>query len=481
MPSVNEPDIPITVDDPDSIVVTADDAATDPNVAATFENEINLDRLLSGMPQGEGYYGKLYKKYPVPPEFAGRLLLLQSFDLTGIDDLENHVLRLAQRNKWERGVYQIRIYRRGRPGLVTAPRNISLDPAISEDEDETAQEEAMRPGDRLKETLEIARMARESFGVTSTDPTALAKALGEAVSIGARAVNPEHRGGGQDQIIAALLTAALNRPDPLQQIVAAKQAGLLPEPKSQDQSLLEQITAIKTIVEALGGLGGGGGEDKTSPTVELIRALAPQAGQIISSITQAVGKFMDYQSAKLRVGPGQNLIAGSPGLGEATPVPSPAVPSAPAQPALPSPPQPEEEMFAIVSEISRRAQGKNYEFFPQLLDALETGPFKQMVVDHASGKLTDAEILSFLGNTIPQFANQTAQEYLAAFLHWHTANVRPNGRTEAEPAFVGACQQCGEEYGFETQDEYNQDSKICDSKGADGNVCNGQILLKVAA
>ena len=483
MPSASDPDIPLTTDDSESIVVTAD-GPVDPNVAVQFENEINLDRLLSGVAQGDGYYAKVYRKYPLPPEYAGRLLLLQSFDLAGIDDLESHLLRMAQKNKWERGVYQLRLFQHGRSGVVAQPRNVSLDPALAEDEpkDDARREEAMRPGDRLKETLEIAHMAREAFGATTTDPTALAKALGEAVSLGARAVNPEdRRGGAQDQIIAALLTAALNRPDPLQQIVAAKQAGLLPEPKSQDQSLLEQITAIKTIVEALGGLGGGGGEDKTSPTVELIRALAPQAAQIVGSLTQAVGKFMDYQSAKLRVGSGQNFIAGSPGLGEATPVPSPAVPSVSAQPALPTPPRPEDEMFAFVNEISRRARGKEYEFFPQLLHGLEAGPFAQLVVDHASGKLTDAEILSFLGNSIPQFGDQTAQEYLAAFLHWHTAEVRPNGRTEPEPAFVGACQTCGEEYGFESHDEYSRDSKICDSKRPDGSLCNGQIIMKVAA
>ena len=96
MPSASDPDIPLTTDDSESIVVTAD-GPVDPNVAVQFENEINLDRLLSGVAQGDGYYAKVYRKYPLPPEYAGRLILLQSFDLAGIDDLENHLLRMAKK------------------------------------------------------------------------------------------------------------------------------------------------------------------------------------------------------------------------------------------------------------------------------------------------------------------------------------------------------------------------------------------------
>lgn len=476
MPPGRPPGRPRKINPDDSINLISEDTAVDtlpPPDPDQIEQDLELDRLISAVPRGEGYYLKIYRKSPLPPEARGKLILLETFDLNdGIDDLESHVLRLAKQNSWPAGTYQIRTFRHGRPGFANAPIDIPIDPITSPVEVEDKPQRETNPGERLRETLEIARLARESFGQTAADPTTIAKAIAEAVALGAKAVAPAPVSNPTEGLLHILLTTgALKPPDPLGEIAKLKAAGLLPEPKTQDQSLLDQITAIKAIVEALGGLGGGGGEEKTNPTVELIRALAPQAGQIIGSITGAVSKYLDYQSAKMRVGgPQAGTMAES-----TTALP---IPPTPPQPALPTPPKPEDEMFALINEIARRAVTKEYEWFPTLLRELESGPFGQMVQDHASGKLTDQEILGFLGGNFTQLGNQTSQEYLAAFLHWHTAHVKPNGKTE-EQGIVGACQSCGEEYGYENHDDFNTDSKVCDAKKEDGAVCNGSIELKV--
>lgn len=445
-----------------------------------LDEEERVADAFSHVPADEGFYVKIYRKYPVPKEFGNHPMFL--LDITQpdlIQDYEAELLKLAKQYGWCSGVYEIKLFQRGTPG-VRASRRITLEVPQLQTPSPQNQGQPQGQTDPTAAITQAVKLIKEIYpgqpsSAQNIDPVALLRAIAEAYKTGAesaKAVAPvsEKKESIVDVAKAIRELAPPSAPqssldpaklldlakelgalrsqspqvDPIDYVIKLKQAGLIPEPKAET----DQTTKVIELVTALAPLlsrGEGSGEP-ASPVVELIRALAPQASKIVSDITNAINNV-----ALTRAGAKPKIVLPPPGG-------SPNRELGPAQIAQVS----EEPMLPIFKAIKVAAERNDQAFFPQMEQLLIQFAGEEQYDQILAGTIPPEQVLdqvSVYGGS--WFKSPTAKLYLESFIIW--------AKAKQANAVVGRCTQCSAEFEFESKEEFEKDSKCPE--------CQGQLQL----
>lgn len=453
--------------------------------------EDHIVSLIQRIPAGEGYYFKVYRKHPVPREYGNRPVFLMDLqNPESINDLEAECSELAKKFSWPDGIYEVRLFKTGEPGCqgtwtisleVPKPAPLTLPSTFSspgggtnpfEHLSQTAEfitQLADKVGGGRQNPSETFKVASDAFkqgmevsgrtAQTQTDPVGLVKAIVDA----ARSLAPQ-RSDTKD-LIEALKEAGFGREkdDFLDKMIKLKEVGFLPgnQPDMTDKLL--------NIVTALAPLMGGGGE-KTSPVVELIRVLGPQVAPIVKDITDTAKQAIAARSgAPIQVGT-------TPG------VPPPALPPAPGSSPgetprvpVPRPDIPEESMLPVFKVILMNARQKREIFYPELKEILTgslPGPRYEAIISGAV-PLEDfmEELVPYVG---ANFDAPVVKEYFQAFIAWVNASKKPAAPPSPPPpseVVTGKCSKCGALFDYPNKAAWEAD-KSCDDPN-----CFGEIQL----
>lgn len=446
-----------------------------------IDSEDAVADAFSRIDENAGFYATIYKRHPIPKEYNGRPVVIytvQQPDL--VKDWESELLKLGRDNSWENGLYEVRLFQTGQPG-VQACRQIPLHiptfmPSLS----------PSSSVDPMAQITNTAKVIRE-IGSMGANPNgdALAKSMIEMYKAGAEATKAgltkepttaeimklakelapqQEPTSGLSEILLMLREAGVfARPttdDFLTKLVQAKQAGLIPEtPSGGVNQSLELINTLMPIIERLSGKNDGG---PTSIGVELVRALGPQLGELIKDITGTINNLV-----ALKAGQKQSKIG---------PLSLPTTPP----PSGVEVKEPEPIKHPLMLELRDAIEAKNRNYFPRLMHGIgywfENGG--QYLQAFASETLSHDQAMAFLvENGGAYFSQGKASEYIKAFIIWYK-KVLGITKDEEKKEIIGICQECSASFKFETLEDWEQDAKVCGTKLETGEVCNGKLILE---
>lgn len=447
-----------------------------------IDSEEAVADAFSRVDEGQGFYATIYKRHPIPKEYGGRPVVIytvQQPDL--VKDWESELLRLGKENGWEDGLYEVRLFQEGRPG-VQAIRQIPLHvPTVFS-----------LPGtstDPMAQITNTAKVIRE-IGSIGSGPggDALAKSMIEMYKAGAETAKAgsakepttaeilklakdlapqQEPTSGLSEILLMLREAGVfARPaqdDFLTKLVQAKQAGLIPESNGDGTTKsLEFINVLLPLVERLAG---GGANQPASIGVELVRALGPQIGELIKDVTGTINNLVALKA-------GQKTL------------------SAPKAPPLPPPSndstvtvkEPEPVNHPLMLELRDAIEKNDQNYFPRLVHGIgywfENGD--QYLQAFAAESISHEQAISFLAeNGGEYFRGGKASEYIKAFVIWYKGILGLNtGSDEEKKAVIGVCEKCETAFKFEALEDWEKDEKVCGSQLETGEKCTGKLMLE---
>jgi len=127
----------------------------------------------------------------------------------------------------------------------------------------------------------------------------------------------------------------------------------------------------------------------------------------------------------------------------------------------------------IVREVLDAIEKDDEEFFNQLSELIFMMLGPNTIDGLVSGKISLPFLMKMGSNslgvdlsTIPK-----AKPYFEKFVEWLRVNA---GSPHPEPVVSGRCEGCGEEYDFDTEEDWENDNKICDA-------CGGKVIRVVGA
>lgn len=452
------------------------------------QDDPELTRILGAFPSSEGYYGKLYRK-----NHSGKLEFKYFIDhLEEIEDPELEVANLIREKRWKGGEYYIRIMKKNTPGIVKSVSwNIGSD-------DESGFIGSDTTTDNLQNMKEVISAVKEITGDSGsrTDEKTMADIFKSGIEVVKDMFPKQSEQNKETDLIKTIelfkslgllknpseddnlklftLMKEMYKPkeeDFWAKLIQMKELGIIKfgadtEDKDKDDtfSSIEKITSLIELMKPLMGISGE--TSKPSIGLKLVEILGPQVPKIVENITSAVGKIADVSKMKLSSHLG---VTDSPQL-RPSPIPvnlPHTLPYGGEQPELYPEEQIQEQintistgeklMNPLVKEIYTAVQTNNHDFFPKLkeLITMYVGPHifeviisKQITIDSFLHSLHSMLQANFL-------LEENTKKYFESFLSWMVGN-----------SISAKCDACGEIFDFETEEMFNQDSKICECGGA---------------
>lgn len=463
-----------------------------------------IDELLQSIPSGEGYYLKLYREVH-PGQFEYKLRI---DDYTQWTDLESEVTNIVRfhtkrdPSKWGSGKYRLLTYKDGARGIHSKPVVLNVDgdeasipshrqenPAFPVVAPPDMKQQVSEMADLLKsvKTLigepqnqgDISKMMAESFkaGLSVLPPQpppsdktkdflgmiSLMKELG---AIGQPA--KEASSGLRDAILLMKELGLVGQPKPkdegasLRETMALlKDLGVIGQPvEKKDDDPFAMLEKMKTLIDLVKPLAGVGEGEKPSLGVELVRILGPRVPDMVERITGTVNNVAEVSRMKIAKSMGVNPAATLPAR-------SPSPPDLPPEVEAPSEPA----MHPVIKEIYDAIESRDRTFYPKLNDMINIYVGPHILPSLLDGTLNiDTFLASLSANLSQPFllepkAKIYFEEFLAAF------GKQPE-RAEPQGGVVAKCSNCGAEYDFENQEEFDKDEKKCEEAG-----CTGDLTL----
>jgi len=520
--------------------------------------------LFSHIPAGEGYYIKLYKRFPVPKEYGNNPVFLLDFEQPELlKDIESEVLKAAIARGWTDGIYEAKLIKQNTPGIIAAQRitlSVPPPPAVTATHPQNGNAPQSDPTALLlkaveivksmqpppapatpptpditpvfKAVAEIYKTGRDSAAPTTT-PVAqapqpsiveLAKAIKELTPAPAPPPAAPDPLAVLERVGGLLKTMAPPAPrdttpavDPIEMAIRLKELFTPPPSAPQPDNTDRMITLITTLAPLIheSGGGGGGGEP-VSPAIELIRALAPQAGKIWGDTARMVSAIVAYKSgaavpppqaqqpprATVQPPPRAPMEGFPPSFtppplpAETSPSPSPLSETSPVEaqeplgpeataPPPPPPPAPvvehipvtepgaepvmqaevvkEEAMLPVFQAIRNAAEANDRAFYPQLEELLARITTPEQFEQILAGQIPPDDVLGTVqrwgGNF---FGTATAKAYFKGFLGW--------AAEQQQNLIMARCSQCGTDWTFRSEGELAENPHCAD---------DGQLLERV--
>jgi len=496
---------------------TTDPAGAKPNGDGLEPSSVeSFQSLLGNIPSTLECFLKVYKKSPLPPNYQGKMLYLHTFDdPRAITDIEVELQRLANEqvlrgNKdWGSGVFHLRLYkRRNEEGQVVIDKQTDIALSIPEPSGAVG----VRAGDgqgfaglaTLRDVAETAKVMRDAVGGGDASTGKLAESLTNTLKAGvdiAKGLTPPAPTPQDPQQLVGLIATIAKVAQELglfgkresfaDQVKALKELGLFPQADSEGAAIppptpIEQVQQTAEMIAALRGIIGGGGSERPSLAVEIFRSLGPQLPQIVERITATVNRLIDYNQQKLAVHLALPALPARPGVAAAAPAP------------------PAPSLHEFSTRLAEAATAENDAFFPEM------GSFLYQHVQNAqvllnglmSGSVLEDRALASLSEAgLQGVYAEPVRSYLLRFCHWVQHQSRSQrDETQAPPAPVqpgaqagsasdgtdeppplkpgqveGECKICRGIYHYESQQEFDGDSHVCDAPGGAG-MCGGEIV-----
>ena len=454
-------------------------AEEEPLTPQEAEAEDAVDRLLSGIAAGEGWYFKLYKVNPDERAKVKLAFLAQIENPETVQDLEIYLMALAREKHWGSGDYEVRAYRHGLKGYQFAPVRIGVlipeQPSIGIPLGIIG---AVNPVETFRQIGDAVKVVREVAG--EPRPPQDAGAVVQAVRAGAELA----AGGRADPM--ALITAIVSlldkrrEPSPTDQAMSKLIDGIIarelsPREGEKPPDALEQIESIAMIVDRLRPFLGGEGAGPPSIGVEIVRMI-PQLSPIIDRLAHPVSLGFEARIRSLEVERLRLLLqARQQGIDASTferPAPTgpPSVESRPQPPVQPPIPQ-------IAEAIRVGGDG----FFPTLVEVIRSlGPWGEQLLSSArDGGITAERAHELLQSTgVKEFSEPGAAAFVARFLSWLRQPAPPPQTSKPDQILPGhvaaACNACGEQYGYPSEADFEADNKACEEPGCNGTITRAE-------
>lgn len=449
--------------------------------AGPINDEEQVSELFSRCNSNEGFYIKIYRRFPVPKEYGSRPVFL--LDLTqpeAIEDLESELLRVGQQMSWPDGLYEAKLFKRGEPGIQAArriPLQFPKTPISSPGISGVHNNGSSSAFETLSQTAKLIKELQEASGPgtqqgSSVKPEAILAAVTEAYRAGIEASKASSSGNPPPSVleimkvmkelappqpshdtlapilqgIVAPLLAKLTAPAPLPQaqpdflsiMMKMKELGLFGAKETDPTTkALEILGSLAPILQGMGG--GGGGE--TSALVEVIRVLGPQMGKIVSDVT---GTVREAISAKTQ-------IPSTPSVPYTPPRPTQSLP-----PQVPQQTEQEKEMFKLLAEVKRAILSMDQSYYPKLQELLMSNIDETTYESLMNGTIPIDTIISQLKPYAPEADSPNARQYFNEFVSW-----------AKEREVEGVCKACGETFTYISKEDMNKDPKC--------SVCGGEV------
>lgn len=506
------------VDDRIDEISSGSDKGSDPG---PIDDEEQIEGLFSRCSSQEGYYGKVYRKFPVPAEFGSRPVFLVDLPQPeAIDDIESELLRLGQANLWPDGLYEVKLFKRGESGVRKARRMALQFPKPGSAAAMGTSAPPINPFETLTQTAKVIKELQGASAPNNPIPSASPEAILTAVTEAYKAGIEVSRGNGNGEnkifeIIKAVkelapppeppkspnlleLVQALgalskhNNPPPLPQedffdkLIKLKAAGFLGSESPKEDATAKALDMLGSIIPLVQNLsGGGGGGDNTSTAIELIRQLAPQAGKIIENVTGTINNAIGLKAKAM------SSMSQTPSM-EYAPYSEPSRAVVPVQPSYMDPYKPsdmnsdyhgapititpgetipvqpnsptispeEEAMFGFFRKFRSAIESSDPKFYPELKSVLQG-----VVPPDTFTQIVEGTVpVSAISDKIRPYGGEffslpPAQKYMQDFIGWMQSNE-----------ITGACKQCSDEYIYDTLEQIAVDN-VCMS-------CGGEIAPK---
>lgn len=448
------------------------------------QDTLAVSSLFSRIPINEGYYAKVYRRYPVPKEYGARPVFLYDIPQPEIiDDLESELRRLAKENGWISGLYEVQLLQKNQPGILEKVE-ISLELPPTPPPGSVSGNGAKDPFQQLSESAKFIReLTQQNPGSPGSSPESVIRAVTDAYKSGLEASGKPNQGLNSAEVFKSLVDAVRSlqpapapTADPIAQLVQLRKLELESRPRSGEDEFLDKLIKLKaagffgeekhgdpmaamekivTIAATLAAsMGGGGGS--SSPVVEAIRVFGPQLGQIVTDIT---GTIKQVTAQRIGGPPPMPPVATRPPVQAQPPLPSPPEPIAPAQPVLqpesrvnpveprPHEPPPEvQDMIAAVNaEIKTAVTARDKGFYPRLDQIVQSSAppaVYQMMLD---GKLSYVDMVESVKGIVGEDLAVKAETkgYFEGFLDYL--------KERKTRGVVAVCPSCQSE--FEYRDE----------------------------
>jgi len=459
------------------------DEATNGHVATLTEKDIQEDNalsLMSNIPADQGFYYKVYRKHPIPDIHKGQPLFLHQIpqpDL--ISDLEAEVLKLATQFGWPSGIYEVRLYKTGKPGVEatsTIPIEVSklVTAPLATSQPQIPSTPPLDPMETMKSAFSMIREMNANTPQQDTPPQTnmvdMMKIVGEMYRANSQTAQPAMNPADMMIAMAALIkelappkseqsgsnlltvlkeVGAFNQPvqptaptiDPIEMMIKLKQMET-PKEDGMDKSL-KQLTAILPLMQQMTG---GGSGDSGNTMVEILKILGPQLKDVVSDVTGTINNAIRVK--------GQ---LASPRPRQKRPSPVTTVEPLPEEQRIP-----ETTQLPVLKAVEDASRANNISFFPeleQLLGGITTNEQMEQLIIGELAPMVVLEQISHLGG--PYFLTQEAQMYFQSFLVWM--------KDKKKEEVIGVCSKCGIEIVYDNLEEHTIDSKCPD--------CTNVVLL----
>ncbi len=394
-------------------------------------------------------------------------------DLQAVTDLERHIYDYGLEQGWESGEYMAELSRPGHHGAIKygffsfrfPPKPAATAAAVTS-------------------PLELVKQAKELLGATQqpqASPDTVLQSVTAAMKVGADAAGAK--------VPAADATAALFKPlieglvsrlgkeppaapDPWAVLKQLKDAGLIGQQTTDTgapKPLVEQISELKELLDVVGDLRGPAGPTAEPTAVVVAKILAPYVPQVLHTVNNVVDVI------RLRFGV-QGPAMQPPGTAAAPPR------------AVGPPPMPPAVQVLVTRTQAAILSGDDG-FFPAFAEGITTHIMdgRKFLLAIQRGELEEEQALvAVQGTGLLNPAEPRTRAWLIRFVHWLRA-AQPMAAAEPSPsagasppttvgAIAARCEKCQQEYRFDSREDFEQDTRICDSE-VSGEFCKGNIVL----
>lgn len=400
-------------------------------------------------------------------------------DLQAVTDLERHIYDHGVEQGWESGDYMAELVRPGHGGAIKYGFFSFRFPS--------------KPASVTAATspLELVRQAKEILGTRQeASPDKVLESVTAAMRVGADAAGSKAPASDATAVLLKPLieglvarlgkepAAPVAGPDPFALLERLEKMGLIGQHGETDKPkpLVEQIGELKELVDVIGGLAGPAGPAAEPTAVVVARIFAPYVPQVLTTINNVV------DVVKMRFGMGGPIM------------PPPAAPTPPR--AVGPPPLPP-AVQAFITRTQAAIATDDDGFFPAFADGITTHIVdgRNFLLAIQSGHVEEEQALvAVQGTGLLNPAEPRTRAWLIRFVHWlraaqpmAAAASSPAAASPAAPpaasAVIARCERCAQEYRFDSREDFEQDTRICDNQPdnapAGAELCKGNIVLLV--
>lgn len=434
---------------------------------ARQEQQLELEKATATLFDSH-HYVKLYRIDSLNPKHP--LFLETIYDIDSIPDFEAYIQQLAYEKGWPSGKYKLAFFlkepktrmetrvRQQTEYNVNVPKSNLMDNANQIADNKNKETDALAA---VEKSAQLIKTVRDAIGASAmqnnpNDP----KMIAETFKMGVEAVRdntPKQPQIDLSETIIKLLPVIKEifqkpkEPSLLEQIAALKAAGIIPEQK-------ESSLTNKIVEAALAKLLDGGGGESPSIGVEIVKQIAPQVPNMVERITGTINNALAYASNK--------SIQPSTVVKQETPT------------ALPMP---------LFNELLAASENKDYNYFQRLAHGigflLDNGDMYLQAIINGDVTVDMAiDMLAQIGGE--NFKTDNMKNYITKFFEWYKSQFqkketkKEEKEEEIEDKVFGECDKCHIEYGFESDEHFDEFVKLKDSicdEIIDGAICGGKV------